>query len=623
MSIPLQHPVETARKLIAETPLSKGGPVVQRWILRDFEKLFSLAARNLSGPFFTGLLNDLAIGYECEPEDILRIPTEGPVIVTANHPFGLVEGPILGAILSALRPDFKFMANSLLGALPQLRDHLIPINPFGDPGAAPANARALRNSIDWLRRGGALVSFPAGEVASIQFPSLKIVDPQWTELVARLAQLTKAPVLPLFFHGSNSTVFHMAGLAHPRLRTALLPREFLNKTGKTIRVSVGSLIRADRLAEIATAGEMTAYIRARTTLLGSRAVRDSASWSETPSLKAKIVAPSDDGLLLEEIKRLPDDRRIVNSGKFHVYLAAAHEIPHTLIEIGRLREITFRQVSEGSGRSIDLAEFDQSYQHLFLWNDAKQEVVGAYRLARTDCILKTRGKRGLYTNTLFHLSPDFLSAIGPAVELGRSFVRSEYQRSCLPLFLLWKGIGHFVAANPQYRTLFGPVSISKEYCFTSKALLVSFCASRRDEQLAVCVRPRKRFSVRPIYDCDFSNLASLLTDVEDLSALISDLEPDRKGVPILLKQYLNLGGQVLDFSVDPNFSNVLDGLVTVDLTRTGTRLLEGYMGKDGSTEFLRYHGIDCLDSRPAISNPSQSPRVEQNAGLSENAISSL
>src|SRR5262249_31331904 len=151
-----------------------------------------IAARNNDRPFFTGLLNDLAIEYECDPKDVERVPHEGPLIVTANHPFGLVEGPILGAILSRVRPDFKFLANSLLADLPQLRDHLIPVNPFG--GAAQANSRAIRESIAWLRQRGALVVFPAGEVASIRFPSLRVTDREWTDRVARMVQLTQVPV---------------------------------------------------------------------------------------------------------------------------------------------------------------------------------------------------------------------------------------------------------------------------------------------------------------------------------------------------------------------------------------------------------------------------------------------
>jgi putative hemolysin len=285
-----------------------------------------------------------------------------------------------------------------------------------------------------------------------------------------------------------------------------------------------------------------------------------------------------------EVEHLPPSQRLIASGEYLVSVATASQIPNTLREIGRLREIAFRQAGEGTGRSVDLDRFDSQYQHLWIWSSEHNQVVGAYRLGGTDLVDR------LYTSTLFHFRPGLLESLHPALELGRSFVRPEAQKSYAPLLLLWKGIGQFVARNPRYRVLFGPVSISREYNPASRALMVSFLKARcGNDQLAALVEPKRRFNSRRLPGCDTRLLGSLLADVEELSDVVADLEGDGKGIPVLLRQYLNVGGQILAFNVDSQFSDVLDGLVVVDLVKMKRKLLERYLGKDGAGSFLQYH----------------------------------
>jgi len=235
---------------------------------------------------------------------------------------------------------------------------------------------------------------------------------------------------------------------------------------------------------------------------------------------------------------------------------------------------------------MDFDAFDMHYVHLLLWNQEKSEVVGAYRLAPTDTVTARYGVEGLYTSTLFHFKREFLARIEPALELGRSFVRPEYQKSFLPLLLLWKGIGHYVAQHPWYRILFGPVSISNAYTSASRALMVSFLRAQcSDPALAQCVRPKTKFKAGSPETC-------LARDIEELSEAVADLEPDNKGVPVLLRQYLNVGGQILDFNVDGDFSDVLDALIVVDLLKTSERLLERYLGKEGASTFRKFHRLE-------------------------------
>lgn len=294
-------------------------------------------------------------------------------------------------------------------------------------------------------------------------------------------------------------------------------------------------------------------------------------------------------LLESEIKTLPLEQKLVRSGNFSVYYARAEQAPWCLQEIGRLRELSFREVGEGTGRRTDVDLFDAYYVHLFVWDHEADLIVGAYRLGLADEILARHGKRGLYTHSLFKYADPALHALNPAIELGRSFVRNEYQRSFSPLMLLWRGIGEFIVRHPRYATLFGAVSISNDYESASRRLIVDYLSANNLEiTLARHVKPRRAFLEATAQDPE---RLALLADIEDVSRVVSTIERDGKGVPILLKQYLKLGGRLLAFSADRKFANVLDGLIMVDLRNSDSRILARYLGTQGAAAFLAHHGI--------------------------------
>jgi putative hemolysin len=418
------------------------------------------------------------------------------------------------------------------------------------------------------------------------------VDPAWNENIARIVRMTMAPVLPVYFSGTNSLVFHAAGMVHPLLRTARLPAELLNKGRKTIQMAVGRMIGQERLASFGSDRDMTEHLRMRTYLLAHRS-RDAVA---EPLVRERgaaggLTAPSRRPDVLEsEITALGPDRRLAENGDLAAYLASARQVPNTLQEIGRLREITFREAGEGTGKEIDLDRFDEHYLHLFLWNRTTREVAGAYRIGRADEIITRYGIDGLYTSTLFSYQPAFFDRLGPALELGRSFVSTEYQKSYAPLLLLWKGIGRFIVKNPRYTTLFGPVSISNEYAPLSRQLMAGFLIARCSRpDLADLAKPINRFRIRTDGRLDRAALRAALADEDRVSELVGDIERDGKGLPILLKQYLKLGGSVVGFNVDPDFGNVLDGLIVVDLLRTDRKVLGRYLGKEGTGSFLEHH----------------------------------
>lgn len=310
------------------------------------------------------------------------------------------------------------------------------------------------------------------------------------------------------------------------------------------------------------------------------------------SSSGPIAAAVDPQLLWSEIERLPEDRKLAEAGDYTVYYAKCHEVANVLFEIGRLRETAFRDASEGTGKAIDLDSCDASYMQMFLWNSRTRQIVGAYRVGETDAVMERYGKSGVDTSTLFAFENRFLDELGEALELGRSLVSVEYQ-SYTPLLLLWKGIGAYVARNPRYKILFGPVSISNDYQPISRQLMVNFFRQRNGvEDRTHLVKARSPFRTR-----HFEQWNARQWDIEDLSAMVADIETDQKGIPVLLRQYLKMGSELLGFNVDRNFSDSLDGLIVVDLTRADPKMLSRYLGVEGSARFLEYHRCTFLRYR--------------------------
>ncbi len=558
--------------------------------LRRCQQLYDrVSAEHSELPFAEQALKTLNVRYQLNNHERARIPACGPCILIANHPFGGIEGLILMELLEKQRPDFKVMANAMLSRIPQLRDRLINVDPFGGSDAARTNLMPLRHSLKWLKQGGVLVIFPAGEVASRQ-SSGEITDPAWSSTLPRLVRRSKAPVLPVFFPGENGALFQWAGRIHPRLRTALLPRMVLNKTGQILPLRIGNLLPAKKLAAFSSNQALNDYLRLRTYSLNLAGETSVETTPEPVTEKGQPICAALPAATLEsEMAALPQYQRLVQSGEFDVVMFTAAQAPGLLNEIGRLREVTFRQVGEGTGHSIDLDRFDETYTHLCLWNHKQGELVGAYRIGRVDDLLVHYGAEGLYTSTLFNFQPQLLERLHNALELGRSFIRPEYQRSYAPLLLLWKGIGHYLVNNPHYRYLFGPVSISNDYTANSRRLMVDTLTRYfMVKEWSGLVSPRLPVPVTPLKIQGLSAQKSdpLLRDMDEISALVADLESDNRGIPVLLRHYLSLGGKLLAFNLDPDFGHVIDGLLLVDLQQTECKPLQRYMGREGYASYL-------------------------------------
>ena len=569
-----------------------------RLVENSIERIFGLSALNHvyqnlkdtsdSDHTFRSILESFNVGLDVDQFEMSHIPKQGPVVVVSNHPFGALDGIILTLMLREYRSDVKVMANYHLAKIPEIKDCFIQVDPFSTTESHKRNIKPLKESLSWLKQGGLLLVFPAGEVSNFNLKQLRVQDGEWNPTIGRLISLSGASVNPVFFYGRNSLLFNSLGLIHPLLRTCLLPRELLKKYGQQIRLRIGKEIPHSKLKKLNNANELMSYLKLRTYML-SDLDKNNIHNTDINNQQQSVVEQYDKVLLQTEINSLPDSQCLISNDDYQVFYAVAEQIPWLIQEIGRLREITFRAVGEGTGNKIDIDLYDSYYTHLFIWHRSSQEIIGAYRLGLANEIIKKYGAKGLYTFSLFHYRNKFVPKLQNAIELGRSFIRPEYQKNILPLNLLWKGIAKYVLLHQQYPVLFGPVSISRDYKAQSQKLIIDALKTNSfKKEFAKYVRARNPFKEQRRYRWKTDDL-QFVNDIELVSDMVSQIESDKKGIPVLVKQYLKLGGQFLGFNVDPQFSDVVDGLIVVDLRETDQKVLEKFMGKEQAKSFIERH----------------------------------
>jgi putative hemolysin len=518
--------------------------------------------------FLNGILDDCKIKFEIPEEDLKRIPKEGPFITVSNHPLGGIDGALLLKLLIEKRADYKIIANFLLHRIAPLIPYVMPVNPFETRKDAKSSIAGIKNALVHLREGKPLGIFPAGEVSTYKDGKLK-VDKPWEDGAIRLIKKANVPVIPIYFHAKNSRLFYVMSKISDTLRTAKLPSEVMSQKGRVIRVRIGKPISVkdqDAYKEIPAFYE---FIRRKTYMLanpfekGHRLI--STSNIKIRKSPKKITTQRNSNLFVKEVAALREKNgRLLESKNYEVFFASAKDIPNIIHEIGRLREITFRVVGEGTNKAIDLDIYDQYYHHLFLWDREANCLAGAYRMGLGKEIYKTYGIKGFYINTLFRIEPELHQMMEDTIEMGRAFIIGEYQQKPMPLFLLWKGIVHVTLRFPEYKYLMGGVSISNQFSDFSKSLMIEFMKSHYyDPYIAQYIRPKKEYKVKlKDGDKDFVFDATK-ADMQKFDKIIDEIEPGVLRIPVLIKKYVKQNARLVAFNVDPKFNNAIDGLMYI------------------------------------------------------------
>ena len=517
--------------------------------------------------FIDAVLHQLKIKFKYSEEDLKNIPKEGPFIVIGNHPYGGIDGLILMSILLKKRPDFKMMVNYMLQQFPEITSNTIAIDPFEREKKSGINIKGIRKSMNLLKEGIPVGIFPAGEVSAFNMQKLRIADKVWHPVAGKMILKSNVRVVPVYFSGHNSLLFNMLGLVNPKLRTAKLPSELFNKN-EVIQVRIGKPVSLETIQSFENSELLLKFLRAKTYSLGS--ALEVKPFFLRPLRKVKspeeIIAETESKLLAAEVLKLKSkDCFLADYNEMSVLIADAFDIPNVLREISRLREISFREVGEGTNHSYDSDEFDVFYKHLFIWDHKNQKIVGAYRVGEGNALFSRFKKKGFYLNKLFKFNKEFNPIFKSSIELGRSFIVKEYQRSPFPLMLLWKGINEFIKRNPHFKYLIGPVSISNNFSKLSKDLMVQYIINNHfDNKMAKWIAPRKRYKFahkgegKELKDTD-------IKDIKFIDQLIADIEPSHAKIPVLLKKYLSQNAKIIAFNVDPDFNNSLDGLLVLKL----------------------------------------------------------
>lgn len=547
-----------------------GWSLMQVLRISKLNKLYNQNKEKPSTEFLQDLLNDLKIEFEIPEEDLKRIPKEGPFITISNHPLGGVDGMLLLKLLLDRRPDFKIIANFLLHRIEPIKPYIMPVNPFENRKDVKSSTAGFMQAIRHLKSGQPLGVFPAGEVSTYRDGKL-VVDKPWEEAAMKLIHRAEVPVIPIYFHAKNSRLFYRLAKISDTLRTAKLPSELLTQKNRVIKVRVGNAIKVKDQKEYTDLKEFTEFLRKKTYLLAKpyhkevKKLSDIPKTIKIPKTPKQIVAGVNPDLMLPEVEKLRvEDKRLLVSKNYEVFLAKKAAIPHIMTEIGRLREITFREIGEGTNKSIDLDEQDNYYYQMFLWDNDKQCVAGAYRMGMGSEIYKDHGINGFYLNELFKFEPELHKMLSQSIEMGRAFIIPEYQQKPMPLFLLWKGIVHCTLRFPEHKYLIGGVSISNKFSNFSKSLMIEFMKSNYyDPYVAQYIKPKKEFKVK-LADADKDFIFDESeADLNKFDRLIDELEPNELRLPVLIKKYVKQNAKVVAFNVDPLFNNAIDGLMYI------------------------------------------------------------
>jgi len=550
--------------------------------INEVNNLYNKLIHTQGVQFFDEFIREQELSYIVFEEDLAKVPKTGPFIIVSNHPLGALDGILMCKILLRVRPDFKVMGNFLLSKIKPMEPFVISVNPFEGRKDAYNSSSGMRETFKHLQEGGCIGIFPAGEVSNKNNEYGEVLDRPWGKTALKIIKKARVPVVPMYFHATNSKMFYNVSKLHPDLQTLMLPTEMMRKRDKPIRIRIGKPISVKQMEEEETLEELGDYLYNKVYMLKSYYERRKSITEKLklPNMVLKNPLQKQNNIvqniidetpvedIVNEIEKLKvtENKKLFSHGDYDVFFTKSEEIPSIMREIGRQRELTFRAIGEGTNLPFDLDEYDNHYHHLFLWDNAGKKLVGAYRMALGSEVMKKFGIDGFYTSSLFEYDPELQPFFRKVIEMGRAYISIEYQQKPFPLFLLWRGIVHVCLRNPEHKFLMGGVSISNKFSEFSKSLMIEFMRSHYyDSAVAQYIHPKNEFKVVMKERDKALFFEDMDADLNKLDKIIDDLEPELR-LPVLIKKYIKQNAKMIAFNVDPNFNDAIDGLMYIRIS---------------------------------------------------------
>ncbi|PLX08789.1 MAG: hypothetical protein C0596_05675 [Marinilabiliales bacterium] len=578
---------ETKHMLLSKQDLRKGlklnggfGNMVSGFLMRSFSlnklnRVYDKCYNENPIKFSENCLKHNNIKLIVPEKDKTNIHENGPALIFLNHPYGGLDALILLKTLLEIRPDTKFLANFLLSRIEPAKPYLIQVNPFEDRKESFSSHGGLKEVYKQLDEGHPVVILPAGEVSTKYNGYKNVEDRDWQVNMIKLAQNASVPVISGYISGSNSKLFHFMGKIKPVLRTAMLPRELLKKKNETIYLRFSGMTNTKTIASFDNRKTLAKVLKSKTYLLQDDCIAHDKKHVDPPHYQ-QIIKETDNELLKQEKDNLKPNNFLFQTDNYQCFFAATEDIPNIFRELSRLREITFREIGEGTGKDSDKDKYDQYYNHLFILDETANKLVGAYRIGLGSDILASKGVEGFYINSLFSFTKDFEPYLSKSMEMCRSFIVHDYQRKPLPLFLLWKGIYHVTQKYPEYKYLIGPASISNFYSENSKILIIEYLKRNHIwKELSSMVKNKTPYNYQLNHHHNII-LQEFGDDLSHIDRFIKDIDINHVGIPVLIKKYLSLGGRIVDFNVDPDFNYSIDGFVVLDIDVVSEEVIKSY-----------------------------------------------
>lgn len=484
------------------------------------------------------------------PTDLEKIPLSGSFVTITNRPIGIIEELILAHFLHKIRPEFCFLQNQNLASICEFYEKSLENN-------------YLYNFNNLVEHDKGIGLFPVGNYSSFKAKGNTLSDSVWDKSIIKRIYDTNIKIIPIYITIDNEAFIKMQHLFINNPFSLELIKSIIESTGLEVTIRIGKPIIKNKF-EFKSANQFSRFLRAKLYGLGSKLKID--YFYKSAEDTKEIIKPIDTEALHAELLSISDTNKIGEQGNFDIFLTKAKKIPLAIKEIGRLREITFRNIGEGTNNHLDLDEYDLHYLHLFIYDRDNKKIAGAYRLGDGKYIMETIGKKGFYIQSLFKISNKFNQYLSSSLELGRSFVTEEYQNQRLPLFLLWQGITYYISNSEYLKYIIGPVSISSSYSKISRSFIVSYIMKNHwDFDLAELVKPKTAF--KPDFEnVDFEVLLdSTGKSLKLLDDIIDDIDPLHNRIPVLLKKYFSKQAKIIGFNLDPNFNDALDGFMLTNI----------------------------------------------------------